>query len=209
MSNKYCESCGSKIPDGAKFCPECGKQVSYFKEDDIIDVTPIEKNDPQKRSLPYKKIVKSDEKESTTSIKKSKGGLFFLLFALIVFLLMFLSDLPYMHNSLKNNTNAIQIVSVSSTYNRDSLRVDFKNNTNKNITNISFKVFYVGGLADDTNTTTFYYHGLVLPGQRFTAIDKNFESYNYCQRIYFDKIYITYANGSLEEINKDQNWYLQ
>lgn len=31
----YCKNCGTKLPEGAKFCQSCGKQVSLVSENKI------------------------------------------------------------------------------------------------------------------------------------------------------------------------------
>lgn len=46
----YCENCGKELPDEAKFCPECGKNVLHDVSDNISG-----KNVPENKPAGKKK----------------------------------------------------------------------------------------------------------------------------------------------------------
>ena len=40
----FCPSCGEELPEGAKFCKNCGKDLSNLKQPDAVPV-PVAEND--------------------------------------------------------------------------------------------------------------------------------------------------------------------
>lgn len=51
---RYCEKCGSEIPDGQKFCSECGTPlINANPYEEILEQSALPERKPNKKILPF------------------------------------------------------------------------------------------------------------------------------------------------------------
>ena len=70
----FCVECGKEIPNGVKFCPECGASQIVKVEEKPARAKPNKKISTKKETTDYSKMVKADLKKILKSKKLPLSG---------------------------------------------------------------------------------------------------------------------------------------